>query len=257
IIWVTGPVLATFLATQVSTVAAMLVLVGFMVGGGAWFVANREVGRVRIPRSRKRLGAVLRRPPVLIAAIVGFVLVSSFAAIEAAIVSVFGDHDARSGIVLAIWSVASITGGLLLGRLPMSRWSLARRMVFVFVGAALAMLMPGDFWWLSFALVVSGIGIAPAIAVLSSQVSSSVRFSDTAEAFGWTGTGQLIGAALGSAVAGFLIDGFDSIGGFVASAGLALLGLVLAAATARWQPDLRHGAVGPQPDTEPVPVQPS
>jgi len=256
LIWVAGPVLATFLATQVSTVMAMLVVVAFLLGGGAWFVANREVGRVRIPRSRRRLGAVLRRPGVLLAAIVGFVLVASFAALEAAVVSVFGDHDPRSGIVLAIWAVASVAGGLLMGRLPMGRWSLARRMCFVFLGAALALVML-DFWWLAGALLVSGIGIAPAIAVLSSQVSSSVRFSETAEAFGWTGTGQLIGAALGSALAGFLIDGFGSFGGFIVSAGLALLGLGIAAATVRWQPDLRHGAVGPQPDTEPVPVQPS
>ncbi|OJX67969.1 MAG: MFS transporter [Micrococcales bacterium 73-13] len=256
IIWVAGPVLATFLATQVSTVVAMLAVVAIMLGGGAWFVANREVGRVRIPRSRRRIGAVLQRPAVLLATIVGFVLVASFAAIEASIVSVFGDGDPRSGIVIAIWSFASIAGGLLMGRLPMGPWSLARRMFFVFLGAGLALVML-DFWWLAFALVISGIGISPAIAVLSSQVSSSVRFSETAEAFGWNTTGQLIGAALGSAAAGFLIDGFGSFGGFVASAVLALLGLAIAASTVRWQPDLRGGAVGPIPDTEPVPIQPS
>ena len=256
IIWVAGPVLATFLATQVSTTVAMLTVVGIMLGGGAWFIANRELGRVRIPRSRRRIGAVLQRPAVLLATIVGFVLVASFAAVEASVVSVFGDGDPRSGIVLAIWSVASIGGGLLMGRLPMTPWSLARRMLFVFLGAALAMVML-NFWWLAFALVVSGIGVSPAIAVISSQISSSVKFSETAEAFGWSTTGQLIGAALGSALAGFLIDGFGSIGGFVASAGLALVGLAIATLTTRWQPDLRSGAVGPIPDTEPVPVQPS
>ena len=256
IIWVAGPVVGTFIATQVSTTAAMLTIVGIMLVGGAWFIANRELGRVRIPRSRRRIGSVLKRPAVLIATIVGFVLVSSFAAIEASIVSVFGDTDPRSGIVLAIWSVASIGGGLLMGRLPMGPWSLARRMLFVFLGAALALLIL-DFWWLAFALAISGIGVAPVLAVLSSQISSSVRFSDTAEAFGWSTTGQLMGAALGSALAGFLIDGAGSFGGFVASAALALLGLVIAIVTARWQPDLRGGSVGPIPDTEPIAVQPS
>jgi MFS family permease len=256
IIWVAGPVAATFIATQVSTVAAMLVVVGIMLVGGTWFILNPELGRVRIPRSRRRIGVVLQRPAVLLATIVGLVLIASFAAVEASIVSVFGDGDARSGIVLAIWSVASIGGGLLMGRLPMSPWSLARRMLFVFLGAALALVIL-DFWWLAFALAISGIGVAPVLAVLSSQISSSVRFSETAEAFGWSTTGQLMGAALGSALAGFLIDGSGSFGGFVASAALALLGLVIAIVTVRWQPDLRGGAVGPIADTEPVAVQPS
>ena len=83
-----------------------------------------------------------------------------------------------------------------------------------------------DFWWLSVTLFVAGIGIAPALAVLFAIVSASVKFSDTAEAYGWVGTGQLIGAALGSAVAGFLIDAYSAQGAFFAAAGLALLGML-------------------------------
>ena len=48
-------------------------------------------------------------------------------------------------------------------------------------------------------------------------VSSSVKFSDTAEAYGWVGTGQLIGAALGSATVGFMIAIFGPIDGFWAA----------------------------------------
>lgn len=254
VIWLAGPVLATFLATQISTVVALLVCVGLLVVGGIWFILLPEVARVRIPRSTRRLGSVLRRPAVLIALIIGFLLVASFAAMEAAVVSVFGDTDPRSGIVLGLWSLASLAGGLIFGRMPMSRWSLARRMLFVFVGSALTMAIM-DFWWISAMLMIAGIGIAPALAVMSSQVSSSVRFSETAEAFGWTGMGQLIGAALGSAIAGFCIDATDSLGGFAVSAAFALLGLTAAIAFARWLPDLRHGAVGPRPDTEPIAVQ--
>ena len=254
VIWLAGPVVATFIATQVSTVAALLVCVVFLVAGGIWFILLPEVGRVRIPRSTRRLGAVLRRPAVSLALVIGFLLVASFAAMEAAVVSVFGDTDPRSGIVLGLWSLASLGGGLVFGRLPMGRWSLARRMLFVFVGAAATMAIM-DFWWISAMLMIAGIGIAPALAVMSAQVSSSVRFSETAEAFGWTGMGQLIGAALGSAAAGFLIDGAGSIGGFAVSTVFAILGLTAAIVFARWLPDLRHGRVGPQPDTEPVPVQ--
>ena len=84
-----------------------------------------------------------------------------------------------------------------------------------------------------------------------------MKFSDTAEAYGWVGTGQLIGAALGSALAGFLIDANGAIGAFWASIGLAVLTVLIAVIFHRHIPDLRGKDVGPQADTEPVATQPS
>ncbi|MBK0297505.1 MFS transporter, partial [Bacillus sp. S34] len=53
------------------------------------------------------------------------------------------------------------------------------------------------------------------------------------------GTGQLIGAAGGSAVAGFLIDSHGASGGMMVSAVMAAVGVVLPLVTKRWLPDLR------------------
>jgi MFS family permease len=256
IIWIAGPVITTFLAVQVSSVVAILVAVVFLVGGGIWFISSPELGRVRIPRSQRAFGTVLRKPTVLLSTVVGFLLVGSCAAVEASVVSVFGQEGPQAGIVLAIWAIGSILGGLSLGHVPISPWALARRMFIVFVGLSIAMLFL-NFWWLAIALLVAGIGIAPALAVIFAIVSSSVKFSDTAEAYGWVGTGQLIGAALGSAAAGFLIDAHGAIGGFVAAASLALVGFVIPVLFRRHLPDLRGRDASPLADTEPVPIQPS
>jgi MFS family permease len=158
--------------------------------------------------------------------------------------------------VLAIFSIGSLGGGLFLGHVPIGPWSTARRMFIVFVGTALAAFMM-DFWWLSVTLFIAGIGIAPALAVLFAIVSASVKFSDTAEAYGWVGTGQLIGAALGSALAGFLIDGYGAQGAFWAATAIAFVGFLVPALARRWHPDLRGRDASPIPDTEPVPMQPS
>jgi MFS family permease len=256
VIWIAGPVVVTFVGTQVSTVAGVLLSVVFLIGGGVWFVLSPEVGRVRIPRSKRRFGSVLARPPVLLATIVGFLVVGSCAAIEAGVVATFGQTSPQSGFVLAIWAVSSLLGGLAFGHLPIGPWALARRAVVVFIGAALA-IFAWDFWSLAAALVVAGICLAPALAVMFSMVSSSVRFSDTAEAYGWVGTGQLIGAAAGSATAGFLIDSVGAGGAFWASAIFAALGAGVAAVFHRSLPDLRQIGASPLPDTEPVPTQPS
>lgn len=256
IIWVAGPVITTFLALQISTVTAILVALAFLVGGGVWFILSPEVGRVRIPRSKRRLGKVLGKRPVLLATITGFLLVGACASLEVGVVSAFGEDGSEAGLVLAILAVGSLAGGLALGHIPIGPWAMARRMFVVFVGMAIA-LVSLDFWWLAFALLLAGIGIAPALAVMFAIVSASVKFSDTAEAYGWVGTGQLIGAAIGSAIAGFLIDANGALGGFYVAAAFALTGFIFPVVFRSWHPDLRGRDPSPIPDTEPIAVQPS
>ncbi|MBD8660311.1 MFS transporter [Frigoribacterium sp. CFBP 8754] len=256
IIWVAGPVITTFVGTQVGTQEAIWLAAVFLVGGGAWFIASPEVGRVRIPRSKRAFGKVLARPTVLLATASGFLLIGACAAVEAGVVALFGEGSADSGIALAVFALGSLVGGLALGHVPVGPWALARRLAIVFVGMTLAVFVSG-LLPLSAALLVAGVGIAPALAVMFAIVSSSVKFSDTAEAYGWAGTGQLIGSALGSAIAGFWIDRIGGQGGLLVAAVFAFVGAVVGAVFHRSLPDLRGRDASPLPDTEPVPVQPS
>ncbi len=251
IIWIFAPVVITLVATQVGTVPALLLIVVVLLTGGAWFILSPEVGRVRIPRSRRRLGRVLARPPILLATLVGFLLIGACAAVEAGVVATFGHGGAEAGLVLAVFAVGSLAGGLAFGHLPVGRWAMARRLAVLAVGLALAMISL-NVWWLGGTLFLAGIGIAPAFAVLSAMTTASVKFSDTAEAFGWIGTGQLIGAAAGSAIAGFLIDGVGPSGAYWAATAFAVGGVLVAIVFVRAFPDLRHRDPTPLPDTEPV-----
>ena len=251
IIWVTGPFITVVLATQFSPVAALSVAGAFMVGGGIWFIASPEVGKVRIPPSRRKLGMVLKNRAVVLSTVGGFLLIGSAASIEVGVVAVFGEGGTEAGILFGLWAIASLVGGLSMGHLPIGPWAMANRFVIVVVGMLLAPFAL-EFWWLALALIVAGIGIAPVLAVMFAIVSASVKFSETAEAYGWLGTGQLIGAALGSAIAGFLIDGFGAIGGFWAAIAFAVIGMLVAILFRGWHPDLRGRDASPLPDTEPV-----
>ncbi|MEO6505839.1 MAG: MFS transporter [Terrimesophilobacter sp.] len=251
IIWVVGPVITTFVAIQISTVLAILLAVGFLVGGGVWFMSSPEVGRVRIPRSKRTLGKVLAKPTVLLATVVGFLLVGACAAIEAGVVATFGDDGPESGIILSVFAIGSLTGGLALGHRPIRPWSMAQRLLMVFLGMSLAA-MSLNIWWIGATLFLAGLGIAPAFAVMYAIVSASVKFSDTAEAYGWVGTGQLIGAALGSAAAGFMIDSFSAPGAYWIAAGFAFFSFLVPTLFIRWYPDLRGKDISPIPDTMPI-----
>ena len=253
IIWVIAPVVTTFVAMQVGTVQAIMLIVVIMLGGGTWFITSPELGRVRIPRSRGGIGKVLAKPPVLLATVIGFLLIGGCAALEAGVVATFREGGLEAGLVLAVFSLGSLAGGLSMGHLPIGRWAMARRLSVVAVGMTLAALSL-NIWWLGGTLLLAGIGIAPALAVLFAMVSASVKFSETAESYGWVGTGQLIGAAAGSAAAGFLIDSTGPSGAYWAAAGFLIVGTIVAALCVRWFPDLRGRDASPLPDTEAVPV---
>ena len=109
IIWIFAPVVITFVSTQVGTVEGLLLVVVILVGGGAWFISSPELGRVRIPRSRRRLGIVLTKPPVVLATVTGFLLIGACAAVEAGVVATFGHSGLEAGLVLAVFAIASGT----------------------------------------------------------------------------------------------------------------------------------------------------
>lgn len=256
IIWVLAPVVITLVSTQIGTAVGLLLVAVILVGGGAWFILSPEVGRVRIPRSRNALGKVVLKPPVLLATVIGFLLIGACSAVEVGVVATFEHGSLAAGLVLAVFSAGSLAGGLAFGHIPIGPWAMARRLLIVTVGLGLTMVMLNVFW-LGGTLILAGIGIAPALAVLFAITSASVKFSETAEAFGWAGTGQLIGAAAGSAVAGFLVDASDWRGAYLAATIFAAVGLLVSIVFVRSFPDLRHRDASPYPDTEPLAVTPS
>lgn len=239
LIWIAGPVLVTFISIQVSDVLGVMLSVVFFLGGGLWFVTTKQVRELEIPRNESRYGAVLRRPIVLVNSLISITFIAAFASAEAGIIAIFGDGNSMSGWVLGVWALGSLVGGLALGHIPIAPWSLSRRMIIVVIGLSAA-LFSHDFWWLCITLFISGFGVAPILALLYATVSATISFSETPEAFGWIGTGQLIGAALGSAVAGVAIDHLGPGAGLVTALSFTITTMLFGLLTTRWMPDLRN-----------------
>ena len=254
IIWIVAPVVTTLVATGIGTVPALLLVVGILVFGGVWFILSPEVGLVRIPPSRRRLGVVLTRPPVILATVAGLLLVGSFGAVEVAVVATFGHGDLRAGLALAVSALGSLAGGLAFGHTPIGPWAMARRLLVVTIGFGLAAAAM-DFWWISLTMLIAGVGFAPAITVIYATTSASVKFSETAEAFGWIATGQLIGAAAGAAVAGLLVDSVGITAAYLSSATFVAVGVLVSMVFVRGFPDLRQRDSSPIPDTTPIRTQ--
>ena len=222
VIWVFGPMIITLVSMQISSVMGLTVCAGMLVVGGAWFIASPELGEVRFAPSSGRFGAVLLRGPVILATAVGFLMVGSTAAIEASIVNRFGEGGLQAGAILAGMSVASLTAGFLFGHRQSGKFTMSLWICTMLTGSLVASQVH-SFPMTLLAMILAGAGMAPALAIMFSLISATISFNQSAEAYGWANTGQLVGAALGSAVAGFLIDRSGSPGGFLVAAMFALL----------------------------------
>lgn len=250
IIWVFGPVLLTLLVSLLGTGPTLLVTIAIQAVGALFFILSPEVRRLRIPPTTRKLGRVLRKPPVLLSVIVSSMFIGGFAAVEAGVVATFGEGALEAGIVLGVSALGSLAGGFALGGRGITPWSVAIRLTIVLLGMVIALPL-SDVVGLSIALFIAGIGTAPALAAFSAIVAGTVKFADTPEAYAWIGTGQLLGAALGSAIAGVAIDANGGVGGVWVAVVMVAIAAAIAAIFRRHQPDLRQG-IGEPPDTAPV-----
>ena len=205
VIWIFGPVTATFIAAFTNTTVGIVVMGVIQITGAFWFSSNREIRSVEIPKSKRRLGGVLRSRIVISNAIIGALLIGSFSGVEIGTVAVFTDK-ATAGIIVGVLSVGSLLGGFLFGHRSKTRWALSRYLMVVFVGFGMVFIAPDSALWVSIAWFIAGLGIAPALGLLGAIIGASVKTADAPEAYGWVGSGQMIGYAGAAAIAGLSID---------------------------------------------------
>jgi MFS family permease len=129
-----------------------------------------------------------------------------------------------AAVVVAVFGVASVAGGLIYGALPrpLPTWLLLGLLGLVTIPAGLA----HDWPWLCVAMVGAGLLTAPTLSTVADAVSRLAPASVRGEATGLQSSAQSAGFALGSPIVGVAIDVSVPAGGF-AAAGLAGLAAAL------------------------------
>lgn len=257
VIWILGPLVTTTIAALWNTRIGILAAAGLLVVGALWFITSPVVASARIPAPRQRFGAVLRNRVLLVMFAVALTGVGGWGAADAATVAQFGHDSPITGILLGLAAAGSFIGGFITGQLPMRQRSVATRSLLSVVGIALCVLFIDNPWLLGVGLLIAGASSAPLIAVINASVSSSMRKSQTTEAFGWLATAMNLGGSLASALAGIAIDFAGAQAGMLVAAGLFVAAFLIAVATIRLQPDLSGADIAPRTDTISIPIVPS
>ncbi|MFZ4117225.1 MAG: MFS transporter [Rhodoluna sp.] len=236
VIWIVGPVLTTILIATTNTVVPLVVMVFVQVIGGLWFALLPEVQGAPIPRSKKKMGSVLRSKFVRVMIIVNLLFVGSFSALEIGAVAAVG--KAGAGFVLAMLSVGSIVGALAFGHRARSPLALTKQLGVVLIGDILIFVNADDPIWLGVCLFISGIGVALAFATMSAIIAKSIPLDDTPEVYGWIGSGQNVGYGFGAAIAGVLVDHVSNEASFAFATGLDGVAMLVALAAVAITPSL-------------------
>lgn len=209
--FVIGPMLvAAVTAATDAYVAAVLTAVFTAVG--ALGLATAPLVRAAYPqpaasvrKQRDKKGA-LSLSGIRIVLLVGGMQAVAYGVLEVAIPAFAADRGSAdlAGLVVAVWSVGSIMGGLWYsGRSP--AMSLPRQYLLLMglnaIGFALVMLATGLFG-LAAALFVGGLVVSPVTAVEMALVTRLAPAHARTEAFTWSTTAVCVGYAVGGAIAG-------------------------------------------------------
>ncbi|MEV6411838.1 MFS transporter [Kribbella sp. NPDC051718] len=178
-----------------------------------WFGLLQTPG---IPHDESK-GARLTAPQLLwhrhrLPMIVSFAFcVTAFASVSLGIVAFADAHGNRliAGVLETVWAIGSLAGGVLVGALPARRKSYVwRRAVLVSAGMLLCVFATWSPISLGIALFLSGLALAPTVGALYERLGAMTPDSVKTEVFGWMGSAGMAGGAVGSAVAGLVVETF-------------------------------------------------
>ncbi|MGW1810312.1 MFS transporter [Streptomyces sp. NPDC002078] len=216
--FVFGPIISIGLSTTWFPEAGPLLAACFLAAGVFWLTSQRATEPEPHPREHHGGGTALRSAGLQ-------VLVATFAATGAIFGSVdvvtvaFADergHKGAASVVLALYAAGSCVAGVVFGLLrftgaPERRWLLG---VAAMAVSMIPLLLVGNLPLLAVALFVSGLSIAPTMITTMSLIEEHVPRAQLTEGMTWVSTGLAVGVALGSSVAGSVIDAAGARAGY-------------------------------------------
>ena len=239
LIFITGPLLTAALTALISPAAALVVSPVAAIAGTALFTALPAAhGLEPHPDAHAAgpLGALASpgvRTLILISVPAGIgigileVGIPGFCRIEGV--------PAAAGVLLAVWSFGSGVGGLAYGLLP-RRAGLDRTHLLFAALLPLTFLAPAaapSVEAMALLVIPAGCMIAPLLATRNELVARVAPENARTEAYTWPVTAFVAGIAIGSALAGVLLEGPGWRTAFVAAAAIGFTGFLLAVARRR------------------------
>jgi len=232
VVFLIGPVLVTFLTTQVAPSSGLSAVAAFLAVGTVALCLQRSTQPEPAPaRGGSPLGALA--VPVVRVLLLVFVgtgtLFGSVEVITVAFAQQHG-HESAAGLLLAVYALGSLVAGVVFGAIHLATPLPRKLLVLLSAMAVTAVFLPlaGSVWQLAVTLLVAGFTIAPTLITAFALVEDLVPAALLTEGLAVENTGLALGVTLGGAVGGPLIDDLGAQHAFVLSSAGAIAAFVLA-----------------------------
>jgi MFS family permease len=235
--YIVGPVVIAGAIGAWSTAAATLACGALLAGGVAAFCAH-PASRGWRPAGGRGAGAAgaLRAPGVRTLVLVFALLGVTFGSVEIAVpvAAEAAGHAGVAGLLLGVWGLGSLLGGLVAARAGAARDPVRRLTLLLaaLAGGHLLLTIPLGPLPLAALLLLAGLALSPAIATAYAMVGSLAPAGTVTEAYTWLSTGIAAGLAAGAALSGALAQSHGA-GAAFAAAGAACAAGALAGAARR------------------------
>ncbi|MDC9615947.1 MFS transporter [Xenorhabdus khoisanae] len=231
--FIIGPPLAIGLSTSFFAEAGPLVAVLLLITGVTAFLLQRETEPKVVVGVRRNTSSTLLIPGVrtIVLALLAMGVIGG--SIDVAVVAFANAQGwpASASFILAAYALGSMIAGLTFGALRISLPIEKQFFVGVLVTSITAVLpiFSPDVYILSVMLFVAGMSFAPTMVVVMNLGTIIVPPSRLTEGLTWMTTGISIGVALGSVLAGMVIDVYGARSGFSVAivSGLVMVVIVL------------------------------
>ncbi|MET7452392.1 MFS transporter [Streptomyces sp. NPDC005574] len=213
-----GPIISIGLSTAWFPEAGPLLAACFLAVGVFWLTAQRATEPAPHPRDHRGGGSALRAPDLQVLVATFVATGAIFGAVDVVTVA-FADeqgHKSAASVVLALYAAGSCLAGIVFGLLhfkgaPERRWLLG---VCTMGVSMIPLLLVGNLPFLAVALFAAGLSIAPTMITTMSLIEKHVPRAQLTEGMTWVSTGLAVGVALGSSVAGWVIDAAGARAGY-------------------------------------------
>ena len=234
LIFSVGPPVTALLAFQFALPSPIIAGAVIGVVGGVALAAQRSTqpalhAHDSLPGAPKRRSALLH-PGAALVAIAALGIGSVFGSYEVSVVAFSQEQGSpgASGLILGVWAVGSMVGGLWFGSRSW-RLSLGRQMLVLPAVVVIALIPPlfaPSLPVLAIVTAIGGASVAPTLIAAFSITERLVPSAQLTEGLTWTNSGLAVGFSAGTACGGILVDAFGTTAGFA----LALAGATFATA---------------------------
>ncbi|MFI6043647.1 MFS transporter [Nocardia sp. NPDC051321] len=229
-VYIIGPLLVTVLATGIGPIAGLIAVISCAVVGALSLALQKSTQPPSGLAAGRRTTNAIQLPAMRVLFVIALGIGGVFGSMDIVtigFVTAAGNRTA-GGVLLGIWSAASLIAGLMYGARAV-QWTLHRRYawsVAAFAIGLLPLMLAHSLLSLAFLLIIAGLAMSLVLVIGVEIIERVIPAASITEGLALNSGGIGLGITLGSVVGGWTLDNIGTRFGYTVPSAFGLLSLI-------------------------------